>query len=281
MATSVAQVSPPAGRAATTQPAAARTPQKVRTADGRGYVRWQDRRGPAYPGDFWHSFGRDAKEIPLTMWDDTKAAASNPWTYVGLGAVAATGISLAATDADDRVAKHYRREGGQLNGFWDTVGDVGGNPGTHFAITGAWYFASLAANDVKGYETSKAALNALAINGIVTMGLKGAARTHSPNGDPIGWPSGHASSSFCFATVLAEAYGPWVGVPAFAFAAYVGYERIDARNHDFSDVVSGGLIGMAIGYAVAENHMPRVMGMDLIPYATPDGGAGLALYGRR
>ena len=66
----------------------------------------------------------------------------------------------------------------------------------------------------------------------------------------------------------------------FAFAAFVGYERIDARNHDFSDVISGALIGMAIGHAVAENHKARVFGMDVIPYVDPRGGVGVALSKR-
>jgi len=77
--------------------------------------------------------------------------------------------------------------------------------------------------------------------------------------------------------VLHEAYGPWVGVPLFAFATFVAYERVDARNHDLSDVVSGALIGIAIGRAVMKNHHPRVFGFDVIPYAHPNGATGLAL----
>jgi len=80
--------------------------------------------------------------------------------------------------------------------------------------------------------------------------------------------------------VLHEAYGPWVGIPLFAFASYVGYERIDARNHDFSDVLSGMLIGIAIGHAVSQNHQPKIFGFDVIPYAAPSGGAGVALVKR-
>ena len=80
------------------------------------------------------------------------------------------------------------------------------------------------------------------------------------------------------ATVLNEAYGPWVGVPAFAFATFVAYERVDARNHDLNDVVSGALIGMAIGYAVYQNHEPQILGMDVIPFIEPSRGTvGVAL----
>jgi len=69
-----------------------------------------------------------------------------------------------------------------------------------------------------------------------------------------------------------------VGVPLMAFAAYVGYERIDARNHDFNDVISGALIGFAIGHAVASNHQARIAGLDVVPYVGSRGDAlGVAL----
>ncbi len=241
------------------------------------YVPWRERYGPAYPGDFWRSFGRYAKELPLTLWDDTEATFTNPVSLVGFGLAGAAGIAIAGSGADDEVSDHTHKHGSQLNGFWDSVGDAGGNPWTHFAAAGAFYFYTLGAGDEKNYEVAQTLLNALMINGLVTESLKTAVNTRSPNGDPRGWPSGHESSSFCVATVMYEEYGPYVGVPMFAFASFVGYERIDARNHDFSDVVSGALIGMAIGHAVAKNHKMRIAGLELAPYVDDRGGVGLAL----
>ena len=240
--------------------------------DEMTYVPWQKRQGPAYPGNFWYSFGRWGKEMPETLWDDTKATFTNGWAWAGFAAAGAAGLALHGS-ADDHIADHYTRHGSQLNTFWDSVGDAGGNPGTHFAVAGAMYFTSLAAMDKVNYEKATTLINALAINGLVTIGLNLATNSHSPNGDEYDWPSGHTSSSFTFATVVWEEYGPWAGVPAMLFATYVGYERIDARNHDFSDVISGALIGVAIGYAVSQNHMPRVLGFDIVPYVSPESGA--------
>jgi len=242
---------------------------------------WKTRRGPAYKNNWLHSFGRDGKEMAFTMWDDAKHTFTDPWALAGLAAAGAVGIAVNGADCDNTVADHYKRHGSRLDKCMDNVGDVGGNPGLHFGVAGAMYFASLAADDVKTYETSKTLINALAINGLTTLALKGIVRTRSPNGDPMGWPSGHTSSTFCLATVLYEAYGPLVGVPLFAFAGFVGYERIDARNHDFSDVLSGALIGIAIGHAVMQNHKPRVLGFEVLPWADPSGNAvGLALTKR-
>ena len=257
------------------------TPADEAPAGASGFVRWPSRRGPAYPGDFWTSFGRDAKEMPATVWDDTKATFTNPASLIGLGAAVAAGVVLDVTNSNGCTADHYSKKGSQLPKCWEQVGDIGGNPGVHFALAGAMYFTTLARNDTKNYEVSKTLLNALAINGLTTMALKGVAHSDSPNGDPFGWPSGHTSSTFCLATVMHEAYGPWVGVPLFVFAGFVGYERIDARNHDFSDVISGAIIGIAIGHAVMQNHRPKVFGFEVIPYVNPaTGTTGLALTKR-
>ncbi len=242
------------------------------------YTPWPKRRGPAYPGDFWRSFGRDLKELPATIWDDTKATFTDEVGLIGMGLAGGAGIALANTDADDEVEDHYSEHGSQLNTFWDTVGDVGGNPGAHFAVAGAMYFTSLAKGDTKTYEVSQTLLNALAVNGATTLALKGVVNSEVPNGGKFGWPSGHTSSSFCFATVLQEAYGPWVGVPLYAFASYVGYERVDARNHDFSDVISGAIIGTVIGHTVSQNHKARIFGMEVVPVTDPSSGlVGLGL----
>ena len=78
-----------------------------------------------------------------------------------------------------------------------------------------------------------------------------------------------------------EAYGPWVGIPLFAFAGFVGYERLSARNHDFSDVIGGAFLGIAIGHAVAKNHIPKIFGFHVLPYTDPRrGGVGIALHKR-
>lgn len=260
-----------------TAPAASAQARSTGATAGRAYVPWKERRGPAYPGDFWTSMGRDGKETPAILWDDAKAVVTNPVSLIGIALAGASGIAINASGADDNIAHQTEFHGHKLNTFWDSAFDAGGNPGTHFAIAGAMYLAGLGGGDTKTYEVSKTLVSALAINGMTTLALKGIVRTHSPNGDPDGWPSGHTSSSFAFATVMAESYGPWVGVPLYGFAAMVGYERIDARNHDFSDVVSGALLGTAIGYAVGENHKARVFGMEVVPIVSPEGMVGVGL----
>ena len=245
------------------------------------YVPWRKRRGPAYPGHFWPSFGRWGKEMPETLLDDTKATFTNTVSLVTLAAAGVGGALIASSDLDDRVERHYTKNGSQLSTELDGIGGFGGNPAFHFPLAGAALLGSLAMEDEEAFEKSKTLMNALAVNGVLTLSLKVIARTESPNGDEMGWPSGHSSSSFCFATVMYHQYGPAVGVPFLAFATFVAYERVDARNHDFSDVISGSLIGIAIGHAVAGNHEARLMGMEVVPYVDPrQGTVGVALIRR-
>ena len=146
------------------------------SSDTSSYNHWTKRSGPAYPGDFWRSWGRDGKEFAPRLWDDAIALTKNKTSLIGLALAGAAGITLSGANADDDIQRHYEKHDSQLNTFWDTVGDAGGNPGIHFALAGAMYFSSLAAEENRTYETSKTLLRALALNGMATMALKYAAR---------------------------------------------------------------------------------------------------------
>ncbi|MDE3057485.1 MAG: phosphatase PAP2 family protein [Bacteroidota bacterium] len=67
---------------------------------------------------------------------------------------------------------------------------------------------------------------------------------HLDSADPYSFPSGHSTGAFAIATMLALRYPkPAVYIPAFAWAAIVGYGRIYFGLHYPSDVLAGALIG--------------------------------------
>ncbi|MCG3128958.1 MAG: hypothetical protein CHACPFDD_03854 [Phycisphaerae bacterium] len=197
------------------------------------------------------------------------------------GAMGAS-IAIRETGVDDTVRARVR--GHQQFGDLDETMQIIGNPGTHFAAAGVAWLGSTLLEDVHGHEFAKTLIEALAVNGVTTTVLKVSANTRAPDGDSLAWPSGHTSSAFTVAAVANEYYGPLVGIPSFALATLVGYQRIDSRVHDLSDVVFGAALGYVVGTSIAREDraaLPEIFGMKVLPYSDPQtGAAGLALWGQ-
>ena len=82
-----------------------------------------------------------------------------------------------------------------------------------------------------------------ATNAVVTYGLKYTVDKERPNGEKYSFPSGHTSFAFQGATFIHRRYGFYYSLLAYVGAVYVGYSRVDSKNHYTSDVIAGALIG--------------------------------------
>ncbi len=88
----------------------------------------------------------------------------------------------------------------------------------------------------------------LALTMGVTYALKYTVQEPRPNGGGESFPSGHTSISFSAAEFMRKRYGWQYGVPAYAAAAFVGYSRLESRQHHLQDVMAGAGIGILSSY---------------------------------
>jgi membrane-associated phospholipid phosphatase len=147
-----------------------------------------------------------------------------------------------------------------------------GNPGLHFLAAGTWYLSAVRDRDALRYDRSKTLIEALLVTNLSTLALKIGMDDRSPNGEKYGWPSGHTSSSVCFAAVMHEYYGWKAGVPLYLLAGYTAASRLEDREHDLSDLVFGAALGWVVGHSVVKGELPQVAGFYVLPYGGRDAG---------
>ena len=139
-------------------------------------------------------------------------------------------------------------------------------------IAGAFYLAGRSFHNQRASETGVLAAQALIDTGIVTEVLKlstGRLRPNSENGTGefldggSSFPSGHASSVWSLATVIAYEYKdkPLVRYGAFAAATAVSMSRYSGRNHFLTDIVIGSAIGFGIGRYVYRSYHQEDLGL--------------------
>ncbi|MBU0637731.1 MAG: phosphatase PAP2 family protein [Planctomycetes bacterium] len=233
--------------------------------------------------DVWHQMGHESLALAKRdFWHGFKTSFWDLENALALTATMGASIAIRETGVDGTIRN--RVHGHRQLGDFDESIQLLGHPGVHFAGTGVLWLTSTLTRDMKQHELAKSLTQALAVNGVTTLALKAMANTRAPDNEPHAWPSGHTSSAFTVAAVLNEHYGPWVGVPSLALAGLVGYQRLDSRVHDFSDVVFGAMLGYIVGTSVARDEkarFPEIFGMQVLPFTDPETGAsGLALMKR-
>ena len=109
-------------------------------------------------------------------------------------------------------------------------------------------------------------------------------RTADPSDNNTSFYSGHtnlvfalAVSSGTVATMRGYRWAPWVWGGGLAVAATTGYLRIAADRHYFTDVLTGAVVGGAVGFAVPYLlHRPLGGKTPVLTAAPVPGGAALA-----
>jgi hypothetical protein len=216
----------------------------------------------------------DIKRAPAAVRRGFVHAFAKPENLLVLG-IAFGADRIVRHNLDGKIREDVRNDDSSLSETGD-LGSVIGNPVLHLGIGAAWYMAAVHKGDARQYEMSKTLLEALAVNNITTMTLKVAMDDESPNGEEWGWPSGHTSSSVCFASVMHEFYGWKAALPLYLLAGYSAATRVEDAEHDLSDIVFGAALGWVVGHSVAKGELPEVAGFTVLPYGGRDA-SGLML----
>ncbi len=208
---------------------------------------------------FWTApfiqLGRMAS-APLT-WD------GGDWLLVG-----ALGLDLGILINNDMAVREQWRGGSQfLDQNMPRLGQLGEGYIFGGATALAWGLGATFDNP-KLVATSAVALQALAVSGILTVGLKEAIGSVRPssyeNGHRFGdyqrpygelsFPSGHSNSAFALAEVWGEAYSRlWT----YPLAMAIAYSRVYDNQHWPSDVAFGAILGIWTGHMSVEQARER------------------------
>ena len=246
----------------------------TRTPAGQPAGQPADPQAPLQGRSFGDVLKIDLREAPAQIWSGTKHTFAKPGNLIILG-VAFGSDRIVRHNLDGDVRDEFRHDDSSLAETGD-FGSIIGNPALHFGIAGAWYLGAVHERDSSHHAMSKVMIEALAVNGIATGLLKVSMGDESPNGERYGWPSGHTSSSVCFAAVMHQYYGWKAGLPLYLLAGYSAATRLDDREHDLSDIVFGAALGWVVGHSVAKGELPEIAGFQVLPYGGP-GAGGLML----
>lgn len=132
------------------------------------------------------------------------------------------------------------------------------------------------AGGISLYKDDYTGLAEMSVDTILTVGTSYAlshyiVREQRPDhSDWHSFPSNTEALAFAPAAFLWDRYGWRYGVPAYAAAAFVGYSRVDARQHHWWDVATSA----AIGWTYSEIFTTRFHPGDRLTtgaYATPEG----------
>lgn len=145
---------------------------------------------------------------------------------------------------------------------WATATDV---------AVGGLVLWSVAVPLIEGDEDGalEAGLSIAAAQGITQL-LKRVVDKPRPDGsNNRSFPSGHTATAFAAASSILERRGADEGIPAMTLAALVGHGRVEARKHDWQDVLAGAAIGGVSGLLFTS---PRQRGMSLTAWGGKRGG---------
>ena len=211
---------------------------------------------------YWKGYVADTKEIAIAPF----RRKNNNYIKLSLVAGITAGLYLADDDIRDWVQENRNSTSEDISEFFEHFGD------------GKYTLPPLAALYAYGHyykheqsrKTALLSLESFVITGIFTQALKFSLHRHRPvsgdsydtwdgpgiSGSNLSFPSGHSSSVFSIATVIASEYKENVLVPplAYGIASLTALSRVHDDKHWASDIFAGSALGYFTAKAVIKLH---------------------------
>lgn len=194
---------------------------------------------------------KNYKEI---LWEDFKSPYTTDAIYL-----LASGLTISTIlGSDDRNLDNQLKKDAQFDPPFKDYGYVGETLGWGY-LNGLYMLGfglhSYFTKDNSSLERAEIMLSSSAMTLLMTSILKVSVKRTRPSfpDKDDSFPSGHASMSFNFASVVAAEHGPWWGIPAYGLAAAISYSRVNDGWHWLSDIMAGATIGLSYGWGVYLN----------------------------
>ncbi len=206
------------------------------------------------------------KEFLLNFGDDFVDVLASPKSWKGgdflsLSAILGAGLLLYSVDQDIQQWARDNRSSSSED-YFKTIGHLG-NGIVLLGLVTALYVSGEVSDNNSLRKTALLSLESCLTTGIIVRGLKsvvGRARpwtgesSHSfhpfsTRSRFASFPSGHASTAFAMATVIADqSKKAYIDIIAYSLATMAAFSRVHLDKHWASDI----LVGSAIGYFVAK-----------------------------
>jgi len=219
---------------------------------------------------------------------------SSDWITAGI----ITGITVGLYENDAKIQKWVlEHKTTTTNNIGDETTDFGHGKYTP-VILGGMYLYGHVADDGKMRETALLSVESFVLTGIFVQVTKRLTHRHRPNtGDPpdtfdgpglhstsatSSLPSGHASSAFAVASVIASEYDNVIVPPlVYSIAAITALNRVSHNAHWSSDVFVASAMGYFTGkFIVASHRNNRESDLSLAPMIMNNGELGMVLTHR-
>lgn len=211
---------------------------------------------------YWKGYPSEAKSILSSLWHWEKS----DWLKGSL----IVGITIGLYSHDQKIQEWAQRNRTTTSDEIAKFAKPFGDAKYILPALGMFYLYGTTFKDKKAQRSALLSLESFIVSGIFTTTLKLAGHRHRPSsGDPydtwdgpsistsnLSFPSGHSSSAFALASVVASEYDENPVIPFFSYgiATLTALSRVNDNAHWASDVFFGSTIGYFTGKAIVNLH---------------------------